>query len=1662
MINSILLFAALIGWNLAQPTLQSATKYVKTDLKMMDDIYSVGMWDLTFDDDLYGYQGFGSVSCFNNTSCRSSNLPCDPCDWTDPLICSGQIRGPNTTCPCGTPPQMCFPGMSQFILGNWPKNATSTIVEVTDGITDVAFHPKPPNNCSCIIFRVDVIEGGIEGILLWYGETLIGNSGLNVLSRHGTATVCPSDPRWGQSHVVRVVGGGPKIPYGKVRLSIQYREVTKKVYSSACTVPTSLTSTHRCLPTGVMTVLSPTLGSLRVSINPTQRCGVLGFWASSNEHLLSTNPWVSPQNATNALRTHRKGPADNRPWPSLYPYCLQPNEQLYAFILSSTPVTFLIDVEKDWMVLRSFSEFQPGDFFQRFLGAVTVQCPSKNFTAHRGIYTISETMDTGSANVRMVYPSDDLDTFYPPPFFASDPYLLLQNIPMQPLTPGRLVVSVFLNQRLVARSQPLVWTQPWFQNAYEWLTIEEWNQCTLKIGGMIADVNGTGLNVIVTENDLTSGSDRAGGCDPDAYALASAAIDEIHAETSDLVSQSDVSLAEVYRLWFLQDRIAASNVFDRCKREIESHYEITEIATKSVMTDQCVAAFNTSDFNSDPCCLLNATSLYDNCVANTRVVKSQFVVDRYNSKFNNCSTRECAQLSFVNLRLQLNIDSDPTACLNSVDRPVDQNIYYQCVDKIWGQEPVTFAGPNCTHDVDCPGSKCSIHSKRCFVDIVASEAALISCIYDGLTQFTRVFVSNELGIDPTSSNIKSLWLEAFKDTLFCSDPYTPIGFNMNVVVFGACYACDGYAINSSAFISNWAFSPGPSWASHGYSCWAPGSTSCSLTTLTFSARSFCSIRGCNRMPFEKTGYFPFSVTPNYCDNSTFCGVTDDGFFYQDVTPIIPLGVCNNATLCILANGSRIQTNTSSECTSTFSCDVDCNGSPCFTEVDCLNAGSCSDATDYDVGIWTRLYKDETAGCFFTIRYREPFNPTVSICQPPFRNTIIGCSVYPGPAGLSPTGLLFPINQSACVSGQFAWGDPKIFQLINPRWITPAMTQAQCLNYGMVCDHANHPEPAGIPTHANTLSFNDQCFTTRDLFHWKPGRWLPGQSRTAIPVVGNVTTRFQGPQRNGLNLPRILANLTKAVNKLTSLKVQSSSFCRSAYKQYLDELVCSCVTGYNESFCYRKRGNITNIGVACDEESEISAGDLKIFISNISLPPARCDNLFISRSSIIIYQSREITPLRTLLVNYQEDTEYAIRNHKLGIYGKVLTDGYVATFDTEITSVVLCIKLSALRQRYQDQLSTYSVLDLARRPSDSLPDDLVPLNLSITFNNVTNVFCASLNRLEKNQIYYFIQRVNGNYSNVDRSVFSYGDKVYISILLALYCLGFVAVCFRFGHLLFYCYETESTYAYNRLAWILFLLGSFFIFRIVLFSLLLSQSLLGSVSTRAINYVLFEFPILLFFTFVTNYICIWLTVIAYGKNLNVDYRKMLVRANYVSVFLNLVIGGLFIIIIILFETIIAAATFICGGAALQYDSDQAFALLLSYRVIFSTIAMILGIGLIGTAIMVSWKFGSAEYGFKKKSIFKMCLVAGVASLGLIGQAILFLIITATQKTPENVASLSILLVLEIIPALLFVFVDPISKPKNKSSGSRSTKKSGDRSSGKSGDSIKSDDKSSKQID
>jgi len=285
-------------------------------------------------------------------------------------------------------------------------------------------------------------------------------------------------------------------------------------------------------------------------------------------------------------------------------------------------------------------------------------------------------------------------------------------------------------------------------------------------------------------------------------------------------------------------------------------------------------------------------------------------------------------------------------------------------------------------------------------------------------------------------------------------------------------------------------------------------------------------------------------------------------------------------------------------------------------------------------------------------------------------------------------------------------------------------------------------------------------------------------------------------------------------------------------------------------------------------------------------------------------------------------------------------------------------------------------------------------------------------LLNNTLYYIIQRQNSN----DYLVHPYypwtsSETAFISFCLALYLIGFVVASMEFIESL----VRKRLYKIRLL--ILFIVVSFFIFRAVLFIIALASPV--SLRSPTVGYVLIEFPLILYFDFITFFIPNWTNVIRVSANIKGENDFWMKLSWGLAIAITVLVIGIFIIVVILFQTIVAPGYYACRGAVFISDDPTAFVIVVVYRSIFSAAALLLGILL----LYVGYRVLAVLQSLSRISLFVKIRIATaivVGSIGLFIQAVYYLTIIAskTEQQQSIKLSLSILLIDEIIPSLAFL--------------------------------------------
>jgi len=1409
--------------------------------------------------------------------------------------------------------------------------------------------------------------------------------------------VCPGSPFWGTTVSIVPAFGLDHTGTGNTTVTLETRKLpSARVPAPACT---DFQGTHTCINSNqefmFTGLVSKTL--LRFVVPLEQNCGTLMWTSDSSFVKISfTDPWLWPTNSSDAIQTRQ---LEDQERPGLFGYCFNDTTQhyVYGWIVAETNTTIFFDSNNEWVDLRPVSEIIPYDIPDFLQGAATVKCGNKSFTHWKGAAGDVSSLQDGFANIRFVWPQEDPHPFFPsPPFGTSWQWQGFITAPNSTITrPGRFALAVLLSQRL----DPVEPLNPSLPN-HQFLTTEEFESCTISFNGLITDSNGPIRYTIDTfEDSILS-------CDPEAFQAVS---DQIGTLLE--LSGNEPQNALVQALYGYQmDLLVASRAWYACEHSLKDLYTVKN-NSKVGVTNKCTAQFGTTAFDSDPCCHIPIrTPEYSACIATSKEIP-QTEIELSNSAIQSryASTPQCAAQSLQILNAVHNRQTDPTIQCEYTDRrafdQLQSTAWYSCFYKFFGYS-APFAGTPCNHDSECEGTNlCVASSKTCTLNQTKQSLGFLECIisnFRSLDPYVLLTTCNRLGVNCTDAQDRPVDVIAFDMFTALDVPAAPntcsvdFWFNFessyNRVNPTAIWTTTRSCIGTTCFLNvKWSFSTDEN--SMTWDCLHP---SCSLINVAVAngpITDTCGAPICNVNSFQFRPFCPVDQMP------PFCGICDDG----GGATCRSLGVSPSCITdwCILPNNTLAPVDNQT-CTSIMGCTANISGS---SPTECTSSGICSDSTDPVYAIFAPPYDltyGITGACLVEIRLRDEFRLGQEICPFPFRTTILGC-------------LFYFVSPAQCTDPNYVWPfDPRFYRVQGKRYYPRAQTQAQCEAYGEKC--VGTPRANKIRSTFSDVTINatscDPPFVLKKIFEWTPGKWLPGQPRKVSPQPIPVSfsraslLSFHAGTPPIFSARQLFTILQQQASNHFSLIIRSESFCRVAQKRsVLDDLFCT------KEPCYPPTQGFvtTQLGVACSQDlNPIKAYPVTIISSNNSLPSGVCQILEFATQSIVRFQDNQAVQLSNALLSPMDDSAWTVRNQNAAIIGKAVTDGVSVRSEIELVNVQLCLPLSQRRIGFQD--SNFPVMDIAVEESGT--HNLVPLAKTVTFSN--NTFCASNVDLGTNLTFYFIIRTEGTpqqIQDLQRSSWTPNELAYISVILALYCIGLIGAIFG-------CVQGFFRKSFVETHLIFVLLIMFFIFRVVLFALAIGKPY--SLAQEVVGYLLVEFPLILFFAFVSLFIITWSIVIRSSKvlaNSSGDFWIKLAR--FLAVLFIFTVFTIFILLIILFNTLVDAPSLICRDTVILYDSDTAFAMVMAYRAMFSTFAFILGTVLAIIGFLILRIIRDPSLSIPISTQIKVVCATVFGSFGLFAQAIYYLVITATRGYRQSTyLSLSILLIDEVIPSLLFL--------------------------------------------
>eukprot|EP01126_Amoeba_proteus_P065184 TRINITY_DN9225_c0_g4_i1.p1 TRINITY_DN9225_c0_g4~~TRINITY_DN9225_c0_g4_i1.p1 ORF type:complete len:733 (-),score=78.46 TRINITY_DN9225_c0_g4_i1:77-2179(-) len=685
----------------------------------------------------------------------------------------------------------------------------------------------------------------------------------------------------------------------------------------------------------------------------------------------------------------------------------------------------------------------------------------------------------------------------------------------------------------------------------------------------------------------------------------------------------------------------------------------------------------------------------------------------------------------------------------------------------------------------------------------------------------------------------------------------------------------------------------------------------------------------------------------------------------------------------------------------MSCDSRC---PNCNQEDCLKDYVCTDSTDPVYGIWSGSLSNVTESCFYEVVGYKPWDTS------PKRVYLYNC---PNTV-LSPVFPCIDINQIIPSSDC----NPKSISnllggnALRAYLLKPATSKEECEKL-YVCWGYPRIYVAGYDFYFDSIpkeACNDPSWRYDTLWKWKNKHtWKGGRPRHPTWTQRKYDLRYV----NGtiFDFLSFTQKFQQAVDALYNQEVQSFLFCQySRTNELLANIVCNCIEGKSEVICSQGSGKaISDIATYCSGyKGNLVSPPFTFLFTQTSAKDRLCHTLYFQSVSITLYLGSGNKPhLTSVIINFEEDYMWGLRNKNSAIWGKVLTDGiYVFAMNSTVTNFTdVVLTATKYPERWNPDMNNYPILDLAYSEGNSTV--LIPLNLTVNLTADNSAYQVHMGIFTVGRTYFIVQRVS-NWDTLERTVFSNGEIAYMSVIVFLYVILLIAC----GLKLLNAYRLELPF--HRLIVLLIIIFIFCIFRIVLFSIAISQVIVD-LSPAAI-YTLTEFPIILYFIYVSNYIISWAFARAVIKNFTttMDYLR---TTNYLTLTLNLIILIVFVIVIILYEVVVGNPESACNGEVVLWNSNAAHIINVVYRCIFGGIDICFA--LFQIVVGISFYHLITKYSEGETSE-RVLLVSIVGGGGLLAQGIIWIIFPVTRQTPSNFVTLSILLMVEILPTFIFIIL------------------------------------------
>eukprot|EP00029_Vermamoeba_vermiformis_P008805 TRINITY_DN4217_c0_g1_i1.p1 TRINITY_DN4217_c0_g1~~TRINITY_DN4217_c0_g1_i1.p1 ORF type:complete len:1691 (+),score=237.37 TRINITY_DN4217_c0_g1_i1:166-5073(+) len=1529
--------------------------------------------EVEFNEDIRLLQTYGY--CHNRTC---PYVPaCPPCDYTDPAICNGSRV--NDTCPCPLLPRTCRLDILQF---DKPIDHTikfdSKVLE--SDRKDFRIHLDPRNGTGCNFFHWNVISKyGNPNIYIVRSEEweYTGGSKIHWWSERYAAediVICPNDSwftpgtyiveiQW-YPNVLNDAGSGTSYT-----LTADRHELPD--YVPAVTNSRPCLSSHYCLEDDKMMFLENARPIEYFEFRLPKECplklSVHSTYAGNDIAVSLTNKFPTPKL--------------NHPY-NLF-VSLEHNQTLAFSVCTENADTSLyigvrfnrrpgpldlkigiaVSSNPAWLYTTSLTALGAYQVQTELYGAATLECGSKQ--KHFSCNSKISGRDSDCNLFWPIYPYLEAYPLHPRPSFTfgGSRYneMMLQDIPTE-YKNNKFSAAVMLKYREL---------DPLFPVNVDVLSAEEFETCQAVFKGRMTDSTG---NPIFTSTSFTK---KELTCDHSSFSA-------VHQKMRALLEAQEGKTAsfEIRDIQYQLDAYAISDAFFACESELSGLIQ-RRVDNVQLDTRACVTPSTDPATMTDPCC--NGYLLWNSSHCASRQVETALsVFDGASDQIGErCASADCTTLFLQDYMTALGTKADAIdACSTQTADFVEfqhrlLQPYHACQDRYLGVRPKD--GIPCFADSECDSGRCNLLDNICINEIDTQKRSFLRCAVENLDNFLVTYMEDKLAITYNDQIERQLaWIRNMYIVNDCSGPYSlPMGNTNRWVLFPASnyntLRC-GYCDVQNCFDKTCALP---------LECNIPYDSICPRTWRLFQAsqancRNTLNNEFCNRCggTADKADCLAF------CKNTTlpqFCGLCENPEECYNIESLTDQTNCRAAQICLLHDHEVVPN--LANCGQAFRCNATCwdgsNQVPCTTESDCLSAGVCSDSIF------------STGKCVLPASsYRLPDCPFSSVNFNPTVPTPLGCVDH-------------AVNQSYCAT-------------IGGSWVKAAHSKQECDAHGFGClESADDLRLQN--TKQITLKNSEECLaaggTVVPLYNWQAATWQGGVNRTAqwLPTIVGIRYTLKANQFDSLGFFDLI---TEAIQAKYGYELKTETKCR--YNQRVDilnTLVCSCSPDNSDTEqCFASYDPQLSVAlnVLCKNSTlnvAASATNINFFSDSLVLKDVgSCTTVSVSAINANQFKFPSKPDISTFLIDTNSDKNFAYLNQNNATVGIIVGDGVAFYFNgsNTINNVQICF------QQRNDISFTVEEFPVPDMLEGDLNGKLTPSDVTVSVNGAQ--MCVTLNSIRTSTdnytyVYLPVYRTEDWETQEFTLGFTTGEVAVMSIITALYGGVFIYSIVKLSLAIKYKLGDQLNF---HLFWLFAVMSAM---RAIYFLLLLNNVI--DSSTRGM-YVLVELPAFIYFTALSLFVVTWfLTTRVLTKVSQINVKNWRKKLTTMCLAINLTTYAIFVLVIILYETLPQPPVVTCAGRITVFDLTTSQTLSLVYRIYVTVISFLLGFSFMVYGFKIyCQRTSSAKNAVTKRKVFWTTLIC---SIGVIIECA-YLLALIISRHNENILSLVILAVVEAVPIIV----------------------------------------------